>query len=266
MTAADSRRVRVLYEQFHVLRAEAEKIDLDMFEKPGSLHVGASVVAGWFNRLLEQAKALLADDSALAASIAAVQPLADVRVNFHAVSHKIAREEIIVGTSMVLQALAPLLMGSGGSPAISVEREGMFLPGRHFDAMQLAWKILSQAQSSIVIVDGYIDHKILELLKGKGESVRVSILTKPTLPGEIAPLASAFNRQYGQAGALAIRTSTDFHDRFVIIDDSDLYHFGASLKDLGTRGSMFSRIEEPAVTDMLRRQFAEAWEHGKIIV
>ena len=86
------------------------------------------------------------------------------------------------------------------------------------------------------------------------------------MPSEIATLASAFNKQYGQKGALSIRTANDFHDRFLIIDESDLYHFGASLKDLGHRGSMFSRIEEPPVINILRKQFADAWENATIVV
>src|SRR5258705_9354487 len=113
-----------------------------------------------------------------------------------------------------------------------------------------------------MIVDGYINHRVLDLLKGKGDSVKVAILTRPTLPSEIAPLASAFNQQYGQQGALSIRTSHVFHDRFLIIDDRDVYHFGASLKDLVTRGSMFSRIEEPLVIEVLRQQLADVWKHA----
>ena len=67
-------------------------------------------------------------------------------------------------------------------------------------------------------------------------------------------------------GALSICTSNSFHDWFLMIDDAGLYHFGASLNDLGTRGSMFSRIEEPSVIQMLRKQFADAWEHANVVV
>jgi hypothetical protein len=64
----------------------------------------------------------------------------------------------------------------------------------------------------------------------------------------------------------SVGTSNAFHDRFLIIDDSDYYHFGASLKDAGTRGFMFSRIEEPPVIDMLRRSFEEEWLRAQAVV
>jgi len=262
---SDPRAIRVLYEQFHVLRAEAEKIEPETAGRTGS--TGITVVIRWFNRLLEQANALLDGDPALLTSIAAVQPIPEFRESFHAIYHRTAQQEIVLGTNMVLQALGLVLIGGGAvASAIAVEREGLFLTGQHFDAMQLAWKILSQAQRSILIVDGYIDHRVLDLLKGKGESVNVAILTKPTVPSEIAPLASAFNKQYGQKGVLSIRSSNVFHDRFVIVDDRDVYHFGASLKDLGTRGSMFSRIEEPLVIEVLRNQLADVWKDATVVV
>ncbi len=267
MTASDSKTIRVLYEQFHVLRAETEKIEPETADRANRPGTGITVVIRWFNRLLEQAKTLLADDPALLASITGVQSVAEIQEYFESARHRIARQEVILGTNMVLQALGLLLIGSeAAASAVAVEREGLFLPGQHFDAMQLAWKLLSQAQRSIAIIDGYVDHRVLDLLKGKGGSVTVAILTRPTVASEIAVLASAFNKQYGQKGALSIRTSNVFHDRFLMIDDAELYHFGASLKDLGTRGSMFSRIEEVPVIDMLQKQFANAWDRANILV
>ncbi|MDE3034392.1 MAG: hypothetical protein KGJ14_00345, partial [Nitrospirota bacterium] len=74
-------------------------------------------------------------------------------------------------------------------------------------------------------------------------------------------LAIAFNKPYGM---LSVRTSDVFHDRFVIIDDRDFYHFGASIKDLGRRGFMFSRIEETLVVDELRKQWTNEWKKAKV--
>ena len=55
-------------------------------------------------------------------------------------------------------------------------------------------------------------------------------------------------------------------DRFVIVDDREFYHFGASIKDLGHRGFMFSRIEEPDVVSALRTKLVQEWASGKIVV
>jgi hypothetical protein len=76
-------------------------------------------------------------------------------------------------------------------------------------------------------------------------------------------MATDFNRPYGR---LSIRTSSAFHDRFIIIDDKDFYHFGASIKDLGNRGFMFSRIEEPELMKILLGNFQVEWSKAKIEV
>lgn len=72
--------------------------------------------------------------------------------------------------------------------------------------------------------------------------------------------AAEFNKQYG---GLYIRTSKEFHDRFVIIDNTDFYHFGASIKDLGNKGFMFSRIEEPEIIKNLSSKLSQEWEKAK---
>jgi molybdopterin-guanine dinucleotide biosynthesis protein len=73
---------------------------------------------------------------------------------------------------MLLQALAPLLVqGAGASSAVTVEREGLFVAGQHFDALQLAVQVFSRAKQDIVIIDAYIDHRLLQLLAMKHEAV-----------------------------------------------------------------------------------------------
>ncbi len=86
------------------------------------------------------------------------------------------------------------------------------------------------------------------------------ILTHDAQPA-LMPVAHAFQKEHG---GLELRTSKAFHDRFVIIDDADLYHFGASLKDMGTRGFKFSRIEEPDVIDRIRTKFATEWAKAAV--
>jgi hypothetical protein len=146
--------------------------------------------------------------------------------------------------------------------AVSVDREGVYFAGQQFDAMLHVSKLLSAATKSIVVIDGYISADILALLTAKAPSVTVYILTKPLLPA-LVPIANAFNHQYGR---LSIRSSSAFHDRFIIIDDTDFYHFGASIKDLGKRGFMFSRIEEQEVIDSVRKKLSQEWAVAKIEV
>lgn len=164
-----------------------------------------------------------------------------------------------------IQYCLTVLSTAASPPAavpMSVTREGVFLAGQHFDALQRIREIVDTARSSIVIVDGYVDAKVLDLLTAKSPSVTARLLTKGVSPA-LSAAASAFNKQYG---GLSIRTSNAFHDRFVIVDDQDFYHFGASLKDAGNRGFMFSRIEESHVVGAVRVALAKEWQAATIVV
>jgi hypothetical protein len=152
--------------------------------------------------------------------------------------------------------------GQFALPSMKVTREGVFFAGQYFDALLRVNEILSQAKLNIVIIDGYVNENVLNILSGKANGVVVNILTKNTSPALIAA-ANAFNMQYGN---LSIRTSSAFHDRFVIVDERDFYHFGASIKDLGNRGFMFSLIEEPIVINSLRMQWPQDWAKAAVVI
>ena len=147
-------------------------------------------------------------------------------------------------------------------PSMKVSREGIFFAGQYFDALSKAEEILSMANQSIWIIDGYISPDVLNLLASKKSSVEARILTKD-VPAVVKTAAVAFNKQYGN---LSIRASEAFHDRFIIIDDAEFYHFGASIKDLGNRGFMFSRIEESQIIDALRTKWTEEWGKANPII
>ncbi len=150
------------------------------------------------------------------------------------------------------------------APPVRLSREGVFFPGEYFGAVQRIGEILAQAKWRIVIIDGYANEKVLDLLSGKAKGLEAHILMRPDqVTPSLKVKAQAFNKQYG---GLEIRASTTFHDRFVIIDDTDFYHFGASLKDAGHRGFMFSRIEEPTAINALRVALAGEWAKAVVVV
>ena len=146
--------------------------------------------------------------------------------------------------------------------SVKATREGVFFAGQSYDAMRLVTGLVSNARRDIAIIDGYIGHAVLDLLTAKDPAVDVRILTKQ-LPPALKAAATAFNQQYG---GLTARQSSAFHDRFIIVDDADFYHFGASIKDAGRRAFMFSRIEEPDVIDRLRTGFETEWAKSTVIV
>jgi hypothetical protein len=110
-------------------------------------------------------------------------------------------------------------------------RQGVFFQGQIFDAYDLVLDIIRNATSSIVIVDNYANDSVLKMLKEKSNGVCVSLIT--SRPDAIAQQSiDKFNQQYS---TIEVIKHKGFHDRFIIIDDSTVYHVGASLKDLGKK-------------------------------
>jgi len=90
----------------------------------------------------------------------------------------------------------------------------------------------------------------------------VQILTRDVAPA-LNVAAQAFAKQFG---AIEVRLSSVFHDRFLLVDDAEIFHFGASIKDVGRRGFMFSRVEEPEVIAALRRKYGQEWVAAKVVL
>lgn len=100
--------------------------------------------------------------------------------------------------------------------------------------------IIKRADSKIVIIDNYIDDSILEMLSKKKKGVEVVILTSNN--SNIIKLdVQKFNKEYP---TLKIAKTDKFHDRFIVIDGKELYHCGASLKDLGKKCFAISKIDD----------------------
>lgn len=165
-------------------------------------------------------------------------------------------EDPLVLTSPPPEKKAPPPVGQPvtAKPA-KVTREGVFFEGQYFDAMRRVQGIIGSAKRTIVIIDNYISADVLDLVSSKPARATVQILSRD-IPASVRPAAQAFNRQHG---GLSIRETEAFHDRFIIVDDADFYHFGASIKDAGKRGFMFSKVEEPEVIAAIRKKVAEEW-------
>jgi len=145
---------------------------------------------------------------------------------------------------------------------VRVVTEGIFLSGEVFDAIRALTGITGTAKSRIDIIDGYVNESVLDLLSGKLATIAVRILTY-AVTESFAAHAHRFNKQYG---GLTVRQSREFHDRFIIVDEASYYHLGASIKDAGSRGFMFSRIEEPLVIERLSTVWQTEWERSKEVV
>ena len=139
---------------------------------------------------------------------------------------------------------------------LRITKEGMFLSGQYFDAFLKMSEIIHSATKDIIVIDGYIDQKLLSLFTKFDGKVKIKILTFK-IAQDLQVFIDDFNKQYKQS--LEVKTNKDFHDRFLIIDETEFYHIGASIKDAGNRGFMFSQIEEPFIKRMLLDEFKSKW-------
>ena len=129
------------------------------------------------------------------------------------------------------------------------DTQGIFFQGQIFDAYAKFQSFIAQAQKEIVLIDNYVDITVLERLSTKNSGVDVTIYTLPNTRLTAQDVLS-FNAQYP---TLTVRHTTSMHDRFLIIDNSILYHLGASLKDLGKKCFAFELFDAGFIPDILAK-------------
>lgn len=127
--------------------------------------------------------------------------------------------------------------------------EGIFYDGQLFDAYKFAADLIRSAQKSLLLIDNYVDESALLMLSKRNSRVKADIYTQ-TISRQLQLDLERHNRQYPPIEVHIYQRS---HDRFLIIDGTDVYHIGASLKDLGKKMFAFSKLEIPAtaITSLL---------------
>ena len=152
-------------------------------------------------------------------------------------------ERKLIETDLKFERVFKVLEGN------NIPSQGVFYDGQVFDAYEFASKIIRSARQSIVLIDNYIDESTFMHLAKKKKGVNVLILTKAGSKQLMLDLQKA-NEQYGN---FILKTFTQSHDRFLIVDDREIYHIGASLKDLGKKWFAFSKMEEGIVSGILKQ-------------
>ena len=127
-------------------------------------------------------------------------------------------------------------------------KQGIFYDGQVYDAYTFASDLIRKAKKSLVLIDNYVDDSVLTLLSKRKCGVSATIHTK-TISKQLALDLQKHNQQYPP---VAIKTFKGAHDRFLILDEKEIYHIGASLKDLGKKWFAFSKFESGAV-EMLKK-------------
>ena len=116
--------------------------------------------------------------------------------------------------------------------------EGVFHDGKIFDAYKFATDLIKSAKKSLILIDNYVDESVLLMLSKRNAEVSAKIYTSH-LSDALKLDLQKHNNQYPP---IEIEKYTKAHDRFLIIDDTDVYHIGASLKDLGKKLFAFSKL------------------------
>lgn len=132
-------------------------------------------------------------------------------------------------------------------------RQKIFFDGQVFDAFELLVSLVQRAGREIILVDGYVDAGTLNILAKKGDGVAVTVWTHPKTALTQRDV-DMFNAQYPQ---LTVRHTTAFHDRFLIVDGTEGYLVGASLKDAGKKSFAITRVEDPAIVSGILARLRE---------
>ena len=136
--------------------------------------------------------------------------------------------------------------------------QGVFYNGQFWDARALVLSLVSHAKRSLILIDNWANTEVLDLFAKKRKGVRLTIFTsehfKKGVPKHLISPAdiATFNAQYPK---LAVRYNETFHDRFLIIDDKELYLIGASLKDLGSKCFAFTKLDPAAIRGIKKSAF-----------
>jgi len=126
-------------------------------------------------------------------------------------------------------------------------KQRIFFDGQIWDSYSIIVDIIKKANHKILIIDNYIDDSVLKMLVKKKEHVEVVILTSYKSSIENLDIKK-FNKEYP---ILKVSKTNKFHDRFIIIDNKEMYHLGASIKDLGKKCFGINKIEDMKIIEKL---------------
>ena len=138
-------------------------------------------------------------------------------------------------------------------------KEGVFYNGQIFDAYVFATDLIKSAKKDITLIDNYIDESVLLMLSKRKAKVRATIITRSD--SKVSQLD--IDKHNAQYAPIEVKICDTIHDRFLIIDN-EVYHLGASLKDLGKRLFAFSKLEMPAEI-ILKTTVLEEVENRKLL-
>jgi DNA-binding PadR family transcriptional regulator len=226
-------------EQFRFQLTELEMQNLrSQLVMSSSNHGGRRVSAYAFTEQgIAMLAAVLRSEIAIKVSIQIMQAFVAMRKSLGSLQDVIQRLETVEMTQLKTDASLEKVLQAFHTNQIP--RKGVFFEGQLFDALVFASNLIKQAQKNLVLVDNYVNENTLLLLSKRKENVDCTIYSKPK--ASLLRDLEVHNKQYSPITFIEHHKS---HDRFLIIDDGQLYHIGASLKDLGDKCFAFSRLDD----------------------
>ena len=128
-----------------------------------------------------------------------------------------------------------------------IAKQRIFFDGQIYDAYSLVIDIIKSANKKILIIDNYVDDSVLKMLTKKKNNVEVIILTSNKSNIQNIDIQK-FNKEYP---ILKIAKTNKFHDRFIVLDNKEMYHLGASIKDLGKKCFGINKIEDMQIIEKI---------------
>ena len=180
---------------------------------------------------------LLRNDVAIAMSIEIIKAFISMRRIQTNYSSLIARIQLLEEFKTESSAILKRLVSNENE--VYQSKSGIFFDNEIFDAYVFSSELITKAKKSIILIDNYIDETTLLQLSKRNKKVHCIIYTEKTT----AQLKLDLDKHNAQYDPIEIRILKNAHDRFLILDEKELYHLGASLKDLGKRWFAFSKLD-----------------------
>jgi hypothetical protein len=183
--------------------------------------------------------AVLRSETAIQVSIQIIETFVKIRNEVHSNSEILNRLLILENKQVETdKTVNKILQSFDKNPQIP--SKGIFFEGQLFDAYVFTINLIKSAKKSIILIDNYVDETTLLMLSKRDENCQAIIYTHK-INAQLQLDIAKYNEQYPSVDIKPLKLS---HDRFLIIDHKELYHFGASIKDLGKKWFAFSKINE----------------------
>lgn len=248
LNQAVKRNIDRFPETFRFALVDEEKNELvtncDRFEK---LKHSSSAPYAFTEQGVAMLSAVLRSDIAIKVSIQIMNAFVEMRKTLQTNSTLFQRLERVEIKQLQADQNFEKLFKALEQKQLSPDK-GIFFNGQMFDAYVFVSKLIKKAKNEIFLIDNYVDESVLQLLTKRKKGVTAIIYTK-SISKTLSQDLKKHNSQYD---SITVKTLPKSHDRFLVIDSSELYHIGASLKDLGKKWFAFSRMND-LLPELLRK-------------